>query len=66
LESVDDGMPFLAKHMEVYTLTAAQKQMFREAVEPRIDTFFENSLDEEGMRWFRRMRETVKAITAGN
>lgn len=63
IEASDRGLPALAKKMEIYSPTPAEKAMFREAAVPAVKSFIVESLGKEGEEMLNAF---LKAVEAAN
>ena len=61
IEASDRGLPALAKKMEVYTPTPAEKDMFREAAVPAVKQYVVESLGKEGEEMLKAFLDAVEA-----
>lgn len=59
IEASDKGLPALAKKMEVYALTPAEKAKFREAAVPAVKAYIKEALGADGEQM---MNDFLKAI----
>lgn len=61
IEASDRGLPALAKKMEVYSPTPAEKEMFREAAVPAVKQYVVESLGKEGEEMLKAFLDAVDA-----
>jgi TRAP-type transport system periplasmic protein len=54
-----EALQYLNEKMEVYTLTAAQKQQFMDEVKPSMEKYYKENLDADGLRWYQGLIGTL-------
>lgn len=57
-----ESLKFLNEHMEVYTLTPDEKKSFKSVIQKDIEDYFNETLDETGKEFYRRIKETAARI----
>lgn len=62
IEASDRGLPALAKKMEIYSPTPAEKAMFREAAVPAVKKYVIEALGKEGEEMLKAFLDAVEKV----